>query len=144
MTTFTHKNTEITLSERGDFTATVSGKFVRASSLDAMKKRIDKAAEETFEPFYALRDRSHRDGKDAPDLVRIKIVRKEKPGRSRWDKGGFVDEAGQVYQSRSLLPDTQDARSAHAAHKEARRLEDEAEKARREKYDTLEALFIIH
>lgn len=115
MTTFNHKNIEIRFAETsGQFTATFGTppKFQRATSLAAMKKKIDASLAETFEPFEALRERRHGDPA-TPNLVQVRIVGKQKYGRAQ--RGGFVDENGHIYGSRELLPNTQEARNLSAA-----------------------------
>ena len=42
MSTFTHRDIEITFTERGDFIATIADKLVRRTSLSAMKMNVDK------------------------------------------------------------------------------------------------------
>lgn len=50
--TFNHKGTEISLNNKGEFTATCNGLVLNAPSLPAIKKQIDKVAPFTaFEAF---------------------------------------------------------------------------------------------
>lgn len=140
MATFNHKGIEIEFDDGlGIFRAKISGKAERAPSLDAMQKKIDKAAEEAFEPFFALRRKSHSDPKNAPTLVKIRIIRKDKGGRGRYERNnwGFADEAGKLYRNETLLPDTQEARQLFAACEAA---EEELIKAERARSQAREAL----
>lgn len=50
---YIHNGVEITMTDGGKFTATINGEPAIASSVDAMKKRIEKA--EVFKPFEAVR-----------------------------------------------------------------------------------------
>ena len=53
--TYEHREIAITFAEdRGDFTATVAGRFIRKSSLKDMKKHIDQVETDGFVPFKAL------------------------------------------------------------------------------------------
>lgn len=54
--TYEHKGVTITFEPmRGDFTAAINGKTVRAASIKAMQKRIDDALSSAFQPFDGIR-----------------------------------------------------------------------------------------
>lgn len=74
--TQTYKGVVITLDATGKFTATVSGKFTRKPSLDAMQKHINDADKVQFTPFTAIVDARHDDKtiKGAPNYTRVEVV----------------------------------------------------------------------
>lgn len=57
MSNWNHRGIEITLTGTGKFRATIEGKPVVLTSLDAIKKKIDKATDDPnkFQPFKAIR-----------------------------------------------------------------------------------------
>ena len=108
--TYEHKGVTITFEpSRGDFTAPIGGKTVRASSLDAMKKRVDESAKLKFEPFKALRYSS-----DTLVVVDVTGMGKESIGYHRGSPNFMLDyqDHGRVRQSsaREVTPDTPEAR----------------------------------
>lgn len=130
MANFAHKGIEIVLDERyGDFDAVLNGKKVSAQSLPAMKKKIDAALAENFQPFVALRPRKYNDP-EGTELFPVKIIRKEKDERGRYGRGGFIAEDGTKYRDH-LLPDTQEARTLYAAYLKAETEYSAADKKRR-------------
>lgn len=107
------------------FTATVGGKFTRAPSLDAMKKKIDKAKEQAFTPFDALMYRSFYFGHQSyersnPEMDTVRVIRVEADKRARYDRHTFnVEYTGKskkVYHRSDTVtvvtPDTPEARKA--------------------------------
>lgn len=79
MKPFHYKGIAITLNESGKFEAIVGGKKAVAASLDAMKKRLDKA--EVFKPFKALTIGGWRG--EVPKITEVVVVGIEVP-RKTW------------------------------------------------------------
>lgn len=154
--TYNHLGTSIIFnSDSAKFYAKIDGKNTTAPSLEAMKKKIDKAKQNSFEPFPALQHRifgsyysyGSRGDKNAkiPKIETLSVTG-VKTERSRYnEQHKFVCEHtgkpkgayGNQFETGSVTPDTPEARAAilnyyevavKAEHEKAR-LNEEIEKA---------------
>lgn len=92
MNTFKHNGIEITLTKEGKFEFCLAGEYISAASLDAAKRRIDKAEKNPFKEFDAM---AHH----YSQWRKVRIVGINKP-RGKWGAAGqhsFRDEKGNTH-----------------------------------------------
>ena len=140
MTTYEHGGIKIEFNERlGTFAATIKGKHQTAASLSGIKKKIDDAARDSFQPFPALVWRSGygNSGKDFASTQVVGIIKgRSKYGYSAKDKWETTGEG----EHHEVMVDTPANRAAIKAYrdwqKETKKLShkrDEGEKELRDK-----------
>lgn len=142
MSTFVHKGIEITLGDNGLFRATINGKTVTKTSLDAMKKSID--GNSKFVPIPALRVQ----GYEPPLEVTVTGVTKNAP-RHRGQQLFEItwrNEGAAFMQDRSeyvteITPNTPEAKAAIAKWQEtSKRNEAEIDRLRKESMEAWHAV----
>lgn len=112
---YEHKGIKIAFdADKGQFSARIAGEFVKAASLSAIKKRIDKS--ETFEQFAALV--RPRGWGSRSEFERVTIVGIKKPvGKQSWSNTTkWIDSNGHEYEiAHPDTPDNEAALNARAA-----------------------------
>lgn len=131
---FEHNGIKIEVAADGKFCATINGEMVEASSLSAIKKRIDgeKKKADSFVPFTALYMQPGRYGKNE-QLVEIKIVGVREDKRRSYGPRVFFktepDTACPLTKAMKNTPENRAAQEAVLAHEaESRRIREEREK----------------
>ena len=127
---YEHAGVTITFNEvNATFIGTIDGKLVRAPSLDAMKKKIDKARTSEFTAFDALDyqifyDAPSRVEAKRPDIEKIRVKNLKITRKRYGDKEEFICESVSDPQKRKywatngeftknyFVPDTAEARAA--------------------------------
>lgn len=108
---FTHNNVVITLKPDGKFKASINDTVVTSSSLDAMKKKIDKA--QVFESFPAfVKEYSSITTFDVVGVVR-------NPKRTGWCAPSHVWKCSDKKLREQVYDDTPDNRAGIAAYQAA-------------------------
>lgn len=116
MNTYQYKEIDITFNpSNANFTATVDGKMTVAGSLDGMKRKIDAALKNAFQPFDALEFPNHYT--PIAQVVPVTVTGISKPAkgrRARWDSTAFQysKPGGWGATAVVLVPNTPEARQA--------------------------------
>lgn len=133
----------VTINKRGEFTATVGGKFLIRPSLAALKKEVNRIAEGSIEPFVAFKE-SRYSRSDKLDKITVVMVSKTS-SRMQYECVEplcFITDTGE--EIRSIIPDSTEAHTAWQSYvdyrNEKHRIENEMDEKLSHLYDAIPRL----